>query len=326
MFWLTTTLLTFAWQTETPAVQEPAPAEVPAPKKKTQQGGKKKEADRSQRGDKQKDPRKMTREEAQRWWESLSEEERQQARERMKRFQEMSPEARRELERRAELLRTVGEEVIAGMSEEQCKEFDALPREERARVHRELVRAKLKEQGENIDGWEDFPQRGKFEDRLQQSREKREEWAKKRHQRELDRAVEDGWLSSKAAEKLRAGSPEKLEETLDQVRQWRMIEHFDEKGLWEKLEIDEAEQKRLKALPPREFLDEMRKRSAPLRERGRRGNRGGEGPPRGEGPQRGRGEGPPPHPPRGEGPPPERPGDGGKGGRPGGGRRGGGRF
>lgn len=321
MLWLTTSLLAFAWQAETPPTQEPVPAETPAPKQEGK--GERKRGG----GDKQKEKRGgMTREEAQRWWESLSEEERQQARERMKRFQEMSPEARRELERRAELLRTVGEEVIAGMNEEQRKNFDALPREERARMHRELVRAKLKEQGENIDGWEDFPQRGGFEDRLRQSREKREEWAQKRRQRELDRAVEDGWLSKKAAEQLRTGSPQKLEEALDQVRQWRMIEHFDEKGLWEKLEIDEAEQKRLKELPPREFLDEMRKRSAPLRERGRRGNRGGDGPPRGEGPPRSRGDHPPPMPPRGEGSPPQRSGEGGKGGRPGGGRRGGGRF
>lgn len=317
MLLLSSTLLAWTCQPVSVPAQEPkpAPVESPAAKQGEQEPEKKRTTDR-EKGDQErkkggsdqqkKDPRRMTREEAERWWEGLSEEERKQARERMKRFQEMSPEARRELQRRAELLRTVGEEVIASMNEEQRKNFDALPRDERDRVHRELVRAKLKEQGENIDGWEDMPSRDGFEDRLRHSREKREQWAKKRRERELEKAVEDGWLSKKAAEKLRTGSPEKLEESLDQVRQWRMIEHFDENEIWKKLEIDEAEQKRLQALPPREFLDELRKRSAPLRERGRRGGRrNGEGPP------------------RGEGPPPERGGDAGKGGRPGGGRRGG---
>lgn len=289
MLWLTTSLLALAWQAETPRAQEAPPVEAPAPKQRGVE-------DKKRGGERQKDPRRMTREEAQRWWEGLSEEERQQARERMQRFREMSPEARRELQRRAELLRAVGEEVVAGMAEVQRKDFDALPREERARVHRELVRAKLKELGENIDGWEDFPQRGAFEDRLRHSREKREEGSEKRRQRELDRAVDEGWLSAKAVERLRAGSPEKMKEALDQVRQWRMIEHFDKKGLWEKLKIDETEQGRLKELPPREFLDEMRKRSAHWRKRDKRG---------------------------GEGPPPEHSGEAGKGGRPDGGRRGG---
>ena len=272
----------------------------------------------------------MTREEAARWWEGLSEEEKEKARERMKRFREMSPEARKELERRTQLLRTVGEEVIAGMNPEQRKNFDKLPPPERERVHRELVRKALKERGEDVDGWGEMPPpRGGFEDRLRWSREQREEWRKKRRERELERAIEDGWLSKKAVARLREQPPEKIDAELDQVRQWRTIEWLDENDGWAKMEVDEKKRAELVALPPQEFFEQLRECSGPLRERGRRGGsrgsrgngegpppRPGEGPPPGDGPPRdGRpgGEGPP----RGEGPPPPA--------REGGGRQGGGR-
>ncbi|MCH2100596.1 MAG: DUF3106 domain-containing protein [Planctomycetes bacterium] len=276
MLWPTITLLTCAWQMDKSPAQKLAPVELPAMQSKQRSGRpKQRPAGKQKSGDKQKDSRHMNREDAQRWWGGLSEEERGQARDRMKRFREMSPEARRELQRRVELLHAVGEEVVVGMDAERRENFDALPREERGRIHQEMVRAALKKRGEDMGGGEDSLQKGGFEDRLRHTREKREERARKHHQRELGKAVEDGWLSKKAAEKLRAGSPENLSEALCQVRQWRMVEHFDAKGLWQKLEIDDAEQGRIKALPPREFLEELRKRSALLRDRDRRGGRSG---------------------------------------------------
>lgn len=307
------TLALLLWQGEPAPAQEPAPtqeaAETPAPKQqeKAKRLGTEQAPRRGGRGG----GRPGGDDEARRWWESLSEEERAQARERMKRLREMSPEAREELERRAKLLRSVGEQVRESMSAEERKAFDALPREERGRQHQAMVREALRERGENVDGWE-MPQRGPLEDRLRRSKEQRAEWAKKRRERELKRAESEGWLSAKAVERLQQASPEQVDATLDQVRQWRTIEWLDEKGGWARMKVDDETRERLIGLEPKAFFEELRKLSGPLRregagrggprgERGEGGKRGPHG--RGEGPPMpGRGDGPPP---RGEGPPPD---------------------
>lgn len=239
---------------------------------------------------------RMSREEAQRWWEGLSEEEKQKARERMQRYREMKPDAQKELARRTELLRTVGKEVIEEMTTEQRASFDKLPEAERARVHQSLVRKKLAECGENVEGWEPPLHDRPLEDRLRHSQEQRDQWRKKRTERDLERAVDDGWISPKAAEQLRKGSSEALDSRLDQVRQWRMIEWFDKEAAWEKMGIDAAERERIIGLEPKPFLEEMRKHSDALRGSGERGNRRSSGGRRPDGPPRADGE-------RGEGPP-----------------------
>jgi hypothetical protein len=242
---------------------------------------------------------RMSREEAQRWWEGLSEEEKQKARERMQRYREMKPDAQKELARRTELLRTVGKEVIAEMSAEQRASFDKLPEKERSRVHQALVRKKLAEPRENVEGWEAPSSDRPLEDRLRHSQEQRDEWRKNRTERDLERAVEDGWISKKAAEQLRKGSSEALGARLDQVRQWRMVEWFDKEAAWEKMGIDAAERERITGLEPKPFMEEMRKHSRALRGSGERGGRrnGGRRP---DGPPR-EGEGPPHEAPRPEG-------------------------
>ncbi len=296
LLFLTSCLLALPLQGEAPAkpsewVKEVPVAEVPVAG--TQEPGKKEEGKQS--GSEQQSDRKrgsgrprMSREEAQRWWEGLSEQEKQKARERMQRFREMKPEAQKELARRTELLRTVGKEVFAEMSAEQRASYDKLPEEERVRVHQALVRKKLAECGENIEGWNAPSSDRPLEDRLRHSQEQRDEWRKKRTERDLGRAVEEGWISKKAAEQLRKGSSEALSAQLDQVRQWRMIEWFDKEAVWEKMGIDASERERIIGLDPKLFLEEMRKHSSALRGPGERGDRGGrrnggrrqDGPPR----------------------------------------------
>lgn len=268
------------------AAQEPAKRKA-AQQEAAQEKAKQKTPDASRFGRGSKGPPRMSREEAQRWWEGLSEEEKKQARERMQRFREMQPEAQKELARRAELLRTVGQEVLDGMSAEERAAFDKLPPNERMRKHQALVRKKLAERGENVEDWERSSQSGPLEDRLKRSQKQREEWRKKRTERDLTRAVEDGWISAKAAEQLRKGAPEVLESRLDQVRQWRMTEWFDQESAWEKMGIDAAERERIIALEPQAFFDEVRKRSGKLKRSGDRGDRSGrrpgrrhDGPPR----------------------------------------------
>lgn len=267
-----------------PGKQEPA----------KQQTDKKSDADSQTERKRGEGRPRMSREEAQRWWEGLSEEEKKKARERMQRYREMKPDAQKELARRTDLLQTVGKEVIAEMTVEQRASFDKLPEAERVRVHQALVRKKLAESGENVEGWEAPSSDRPLEDRLRHSQEQRDEWRKKRTERDLERAVEDGWISTKAAEQLRKGSSESLHARLDQVRQWRMVEWFDKEGAWEKMSIDAAERERILGLEPKPFFEEMRKHSNALRgpgERGGRRNSGGrrpDGPPRegesGEGP------------------------------------------
>jgi hypothetical protein len=331
MLFLTSCVLAWSIQAEAPLLpsgdavvvgdQEPAKSERPAEAKQEPGKNAESQAERK-RGESR--PR-MSREEAQRWWEGLSEEEKQKARERMQRFREMKPDAQKELARRTELLRTVGKQVIAEMTAEQRASFDKLPGEERARVHQALVRKKLAECGENVENWEAPSSDRPLEDRLRHSQEQRDQWRKKRTERDLERAVEDGWISQKAAEQLRKGSSEALDARLDQVRQWRMIEWFDEKGVWENMGIDAAARERIIALEPKPFFEEMRKHSDAQRGTGERGTgeRGGRrsGGRRPDGPPR-EGEGPPAE----GGPPP--PGKGGTDGTTGteGGGKGGGRH
>lgn len=338
MLFLTSCVLAWSMQAEAPlptggdavvlGEQEPAKPEKSAeanPAVKKQEPGQKEagnqEPGKQSEGESQSDRKRgegrprMSREEAQRWWEGLSEEEKQKARERMQRFREMKPEAQKELARRTELLRTVGKQVIAEMTAEQRASFDKLPENERARVHQALVRKKLADSGENIEGWEAPSSDRPLEDRLRHSQEQRDEWRKKRTERDLVRAVEDGWISKKAAEQLRKGSCEALDARLDQVRQWRMVEWFDENGAWEKMGIDAAERERIVALEAKPFFEEMRKHSKALRGSGEHGGRrnGGRRP-----------DGPPREGERGDGPRPE--GKGGeKTGKDGSGKGGGGR-
>jgi hypothetical protein len=285
MLFLTSCLLAWLMQAEAPP-QPAGEAVVVTEQDPVKQESSKRPDSESQSERKRGEGRpRMSREEAQRWWEGLSEEGKQKARERMQRYREMKPEAQKELARRTELLRTVGKEVLAEMSEEQRASYDKLPEEERARVHQALVRKKLAECGENIEGWEIPSSDRPLEDRLRHSQEKRDEWRKKRTERDLARAVEDGWISAKAAEQLRKGSSEALSARLDQVRQWRMIEWFDKESAWEKMGIDAAERERILGLEPKPFMEEMRKHSSALRGPGERGGRrnGGrrpDGPPR----------------------------------------------
>jgi len=290
MLLLTSYVLAWSMQVEAPVQPSSVAIEVSEQEPGKQEPEKDKSAKRpnadSQSERKRGEGRpRMSREEAQRWWEGLSEEEKKKARDRMKRYREMKPEAQKELARRTELLRTVGKEVIAEMTAEQRASYDKLPEEERARVHQALVRKKLAECGENIEGWNAPSSDRPLEDRLRHSQEQRDEWRKKRTERDLDRAVEDGWISKKAAEQLRKGSIETLNARLDQVRQWRMVEWFDKEAAWEKMGIDAAERERIIGLEPKPFMEEVRKRSSALRGPGERGGRrnGGrrpDGPPR----------------------------------------------
>ncbi len=224
------------------------------------------------------------------WWKQMSEEQRQQAKMRWKRYREMSPDSKAEMDRRLEMLRRETEQLLLEMPAEEREALSKLSVEERDRKIRKLLRKRMKEKAGSDEHRQGPPPRGfegqPLEQRLEGSKEHLESMRLDRLQREVDRAVHDGWLGSRAAEFYRTLPPEEVEKELMRFHKWRLLDHFERGKRWKELGIDNAERKRITALPPKEFMEHMRQFRPKHGERGARRERG-----EGRGPRGHRGDG-----------------------------------
>ncbi|MBC8404925.1 MAG: hypothetical protein H8E15_06850 [Planctomycetes bacterium] len=197
------------------------------------------------------------------WWKHMSEEEREQARLRWQRYCKMSPESKAELERRHELIKKETERMIQEMPAADRDALMKLDSQQREQKIHHLLRARLKEKAASgeLPGpptSTDFRNQP-LEERLRNSKDFLDQRRMSRLQREVDRAVEEGWLGKKAAEFYSNLAPEEVQKELMRFKQWRLLDYFNSKDKWKELGIDDAERKRLSALPPEDFLQQMRK-------------------------------------------------------------------
>ncbi len=333
-------LLGFApvMQSEEPAAQdppskEPAVQEVTAQKPKAQEpaDGKRKAGKKDKPKAEQQEPDEKARDrgrrpgrygesgrgpkngDPRRWWDQMSPEEREEAKARWKRYRDMSPDSKAELDRRLEMLKRETEQMMLELPAEEREKLAAMGEEERNRKIHRMLRKRMKDRAAAEGHPPGPPPEGDLgnlplEERLQGSKKQMEEMRLHRLQREVDRAVHEGWLGPKAAEFYRTLPPEEVEQEMMRFHKWRVLDHFAQGNKWKELGIDDAERKRITALPPKEFMEHMRKyRPKRGERRGPRGRRG-EGPPPKDGeaglgrPKRGeaRGDGRE-HPQRGDG-------------------------
>ncbi len=201
------------------------------------------------------------------WWEQLDPQQRERMQERWSEFQRYSPESREEMRQRHEALE--GERSIAfrRLHEEERARFEGMNDVERRRFLDERVRERSHGRCEK---WQ-----GRFGDKLsdlspEESRRRMERFAREAHgdraQRDLDQAVEDGWLGPAAANWLRGAPPEQMFEAIGQVHRWRFYERADREGFWERHQIGPEERSRMLELPVPHFFEEVNRleRGEPL--------------------------------------------------------------
>lgn len=297
-------------------LQYPAPLDTPPPLKagqpQVQQEPGEPKAKKPGKEDKQRDPDskkpgkkegrydRSKKDDPRSWWNQMNEEQREQAKLRWKRYREMSPESKAEMERRLEMLKRETEQMMLELPAEEREALSKMTEGERDRKIRKMLRKRLKEKAD-LDGHPLSPPPHAFdgqplEERLQGSKEHLEAMRLNRLQHEVDRAVHEGWLGPRAAEFYRTLPPDEVEKELMRFHKWRVLDHFNRNKRWKELGIDNAERKRITALPPEQFMEHMRQ-YRPKRGEGRKDGRGFRGGRRGDGEgfnrQRGEGEGRP---------------------------------
>jgi len=244
---------------------------------------------KQQPADKQNKPAKPNHgdEGAEAWWKSLSDEEKKAARKRWKDYRELNPEARAEMDRRAQLLREQMREVLSELTPEQRAEFEALPSQQRMQRMHQMLRVRLEERAKNGESNRELPppppghKKRPLEERLEWSKERFDASRLERMQRDLRRAVKEGWVTEQAAASLKGLPADQLEPHMERIRHLRMLNWLDEKGGWKRLGVPEKERDELRALAPDQFIETMRERGYVKKHR-----RGGGGPREGGPPRR----------------------------------------
>lgn len=221
------------------------------------------------------------------WWNQMSEEQREEARARWQRYRKMSPDSKAEMDRRLEMLKRETEQMMLELPAEEREALMNMEKEQRDRKIHRMLRHRLKEKAKR-EGNPTGPPPPAFdgqplEERLQGSKEQLEQRRLNRLQREVDRAVEEGWLGPRAAEFYRTLPPEEVEKEMMRFHKWRVLDHFERGDRWKELGIDDAKRKEITALPPQEFMEHMRQYRPKRGEgrggehRGPRAERGGDG-------------------------------------------------
>ena len=229
-------------------------AESPASQVDPSQGGKS-EGQKDRRGRRG----RSTRPEANRWWDGLSEQERVEARRKFKRYRDLPPEPKAELDRRHELIKRETAAMMKEMPEVEREALMGLKPEVRNKSIQGLLQRRLKERLPNEAEHPGRPPQGEFrgqsfEERLRDSKKAIDETRFRRLGKEIEWAVDEGWIGQRAAEFYRELPPEAIHAELMRIRQWRLIDRFNRDHAWPELGVDAEGKEKLLAMPPGEFF------------------------------------------------------------------------
>jgi len=195
---------------------------------------------------------------SERWWRDLPPEERERLVERWRRFRELPPAVRAEIERRRAFVEAERERLLAELSPEERARLEALPPGERRRVVERLLRQRLeartRDLGREHPDWGERFRDRPVPERFRDSTRLLEEHRRPQLLAALDREVEEGWLGPKTREWARQAPVPELAEVLGQVRKWRALERLGKEGMAERWRLDPLQWQALVELPPRVFF------------------------------------------------------------------------
>ncbi len=199
-------------------------------------------------------------------WEALSEDERRELQRRFEQFRQLDEPRRRELRERARRLDEIDRDLRRNLPPELERELDGLPPPERRQRVREWVHERLEERGRRIRGklprdtverLERAPpgRRGALAEGL------RREWRDRHAERVLDELVREGHLDPARAEELRALPPEQRLDGLLELRRERVVADVARRGL--PPGVTEDEWARWSELPTRQFFERFHRAAGP---------------------------------------------------------------
>jgi len=211
---------------------------------------------------------------ARQWWKKLSAEERREILERHQRYQTLSPEAKSEMRRRMDLVRSEIGDVRKSMDSDQRAKLKKMSEKERRKFLNQRARPHFRDGAERMEGRQPGAHERfrhmEIEDRFRQSAKILEKDRRGKVQHALHRAVKEGWIDEKIAAGMKDVPLEEAMALLGQVHKQRFIQRATAKGFWKRRGISVEEKEALIALQPHEFFRRLGRAPGPPRHRGSR--------------------------------------------------------
>lgn len=197
------------------------------------------------------------------WWQQLDPAQRERMNERWRKYRDCDTDSQEVLRKRFDALEDERSLLFRRLPEEERARFEAMDDAERRRFLDERLRERFRERAERWHGRAPELAEGLRDLPPEECSRRLEGYARQLHsdrlRRELDGAVNEGWIGPAAAEWLRHAPADEVFTAVGQVHRWRFLERAHREGFWEAHGIGPEDRSRMLELPIPHFFEEVRR-------------------------------------------------------------------